>query len=170
MFRKVIFVYRLSRLIRVKTFMEVQALCDGFYPSVTSPEGYTEYYFDQNPENFNSILDIYRIGKLHRTKNTCALTYVKYLEYWGFHEVFLESCCAIEYYAEKSFGENEQESEKLALKRRRQRLKDENFGKSFLGRIRKYLWDFTEYPEKSMEARVYQITLNIELYYAISVQ
>ena len=55
---------------------------------------------------------------------------------------------------EKSFGENEQESEKLALKRRRQRLKDENFGKSLLGRIRKYLWDFTEYPEKSMEARV----------------
>ena len=80
----------------------------------------------------------------------------------------MESCCAIEYYAEKSFGENEQESEKLALKRRRQRLKDENFGKSFLGRIRKYLWDFTEYPEKSMEARVYQITLNIEFDYAIS--
>ena len=133
----------------------MQALCDRYHPRYKSPEGKTEYFFDQNPENFNSILDVYRIGKLHRIKSTCALTYVRYLDYWGFNEVFLESCCAIEYYAEKSFGENERESEELALKRRRQRQKDEDFGKSCVGRIRKYLWDLTEYPEKSMAARVY---------------
>lgn len=145
---------RLSCLIRAKTLKEIQSLCDGFYPRPNTQEGITEYFFDRNPENFNTILDIYRTGKLHRDKSTCALTYVEYLEYWGFHEVFLEPCCAIEYYAEKTFGDNEKESEMASLKRTKQRLKDENFGKTYIGRIRTWLWDLTEYPEKSTEARV----------------
>ena len=147
-------IIRLSRLIRARTLKEVQALCDGYYPSFTSLEGKTEYFFDRNPDSFNSILDIYRRGELHREKSSCALIYIQYLEYWGFNEVFLEPCCAIGYYAEKTFGEKEQAGERLALKRRKQRLKDENFGKSCVGRVRKYLWDLTEYPEKSIEARV----------------
>ena len=68
--------------------------------------------------------------------------------------MFLEPCCAIEYYAEKTFGDNEKESEMASLKRTKQRLKDENFGKTYIGLIRTWLWDLTEYPEKSTEARV----------------
>lgn len=141
-------------MIRAKTAKEILTLCDGFHPSFTSPEGKTEYFFDYNPENFNSILDIYRLGKLHRTKSVCALTYVKYLEYWGFDELFLEPCCALDYYVEKDYGQKEQEGERIARKRKDQRVIEENFGHSCVGEIRQYLWNLTEYPEKSMDARV----------------
>ena len=34
------------------------------------------------------------------------------------------------------------------------RLRDENFGDSALGRLRKHCWNLTEYPETSLAARV----------------
>ena len=153
---------RLSCVIRAKTVQEVLTLCDGFYPRFKSPEGKTEYFFNHNPDNFNSILDIYRIGKLHRTKSTCALTYVNCLEYWGFNELFLEPCCALDYYVEKDYGQKEQEGERIARKRRNQRLIEESFGNSYVGQIRQYLWNLTEYPETTIEARVRQYVHSYE--------
>ena len=133
---------------------EILELCDGYYPCFKSAEGKREYFFDQNPDNFNSILDIYRIGRLHRTKITCALTYAKYLEYWGFDETDLEPCCAIEYYAEKDAGEKEVQGQDIALEQRQQKLKDEEFGNSCIGKMRTFFWNLTEYPESSIFARV----------------
>ena len=34
------------------------------------------------------------------------------------------------------------------------RLKDEDFGNTTLGKLRKYCWNLTEYPETSLAARV----------------
>ena len=34
------------------------------------------------------------------------------------------------------------------------RMEEEDFGDSDTGRIRKYLWNLTEYPETSLAARV----------------
>ena len=133
---------------------EILSLCDGYYPSHLSAEGKREYFFDQNPENFNSILDIYRMGKLHRTLSTCALTYTRYLEYWGFNELHLDPCCAIEYYAQKDCGEKELEGERIAMEIKRQQHKDEEFGNTYCGKIRTFFWNLTEYPEKSFSARV----------------
>ena len=135
---------------------KILTLCDGFYPSVMSPDGKPEYFFNNNPENFNSILDIYRLGKLHRNRSMCPLTFVKHLEYWGFNELFLEPCCALDYYVEKDYGQKEQEGERIARERRNQRIIEENFGNSYVGQIRQYLWNLTEYPEKTIEARVRQ--------------
>ena len=42
--------------------------CDEFVPGDVP-----EYFFDKNPENFSSILNIYRTGKLHTTGSGCAL-------------------------------------------------------------------------------------------------
>ena len=133
---------------------EVLSLCDGYYPSCLSTEGKNEYFFDQNPENFNSILDIYRTGKLHRTLSTCALTYTRYLEYWGFDELHLDSCCAIEYYAQKDCGEKETEGERIAMEIKQRKLKDEEFGNSYCGKMRTFFWNLTEYPDRSFAARV----------------
>jgi hypothetical protein len=133
---------------------EILELCDGYCPCFKSSEGKKEYFFDQNPDNFNSILDIYRIGRLHRTKLTCALTYAKFLEYWGFDEFDLEPCCAIGYYAQKSSGDTEIQGENIALEQRQQQAKDEEFGNSCIGKIRTFFWNLMEYPEKSIFARV----------------
>ena len=130
------------------------SLCDGYYPSFKSLEGKTEYFFDQNPSSFNSILDIYRLGKLHCIKTACALTYHRDIEYWGFTELFLDPCCALDYYLEKDTCQKEQEVESIAKQHSNQRAIDENFGRSFIGKTRSYLWNLTEYPETSLEARV----------------
>ena len=139
---------------RVRNGKEILKLCDGYYPSFASSEGRPEYFFDQNPENFNSILDMYRIGKLHRTRSTCALTYSRYLEYWGFEEYDMEPCCAIEYYAQKDAGDKEKEGEIFAIRTNQQQIIDENFGDTPIGNIRTFLWQLTEYPESSLAARV----------------
>jgi len=143
---------------------EILSLCDGYYPIDVSTDGKREYFFDQNPENFNSILDIYRMGKLHRTLSTCALTYTRYLEYWGFNELHLDPCCAIEYYAQKDCGEKELEGERIAMEIKQQQLKDEEFGNSYLGKIRTFFWTLTEYPEKSFAARVRNVICIISFY------
>ena len=145
---------RLGRIMRAKSVKEILSLCDGYYPSSISPEKKPEYFFNQNPDNFNSILDIYRIGKLHRTRSTCAITYSKYIEYWGFNEYHLEPCCAIEYYSEKDTGEKEREGETMEMERNKQKSEDEDFGPDFMGRLRTFFWTLTEYPEKSVAARV----------------
>ena len=36
-----------------------------------------------------------------------------------------------------------------------ERLKDEDFGETTYGRMRKYFWNLTEYPETSRAAQVY---------------
>ena len=146
--------FRLARIMTAKDAKEILSLCDGYYPSYASSEGKPEYFFDQNPENFNSILDIYRIGKLHRTKSTCALPYAKYIEYWGFNEYHLEPCCAIGYYSEKDCGEKEREGETMEMQRKRQKSTDENFGDDCIGRVRTFFWILTEYPELSVPSRV----------------
>ena len=79
----------------------------------------------------------------------CPLTYQANLEYWGFNEIFLEQCCAIDYHVENEECQKELEGERIAKKIADQRLKDENFGNSLIGRIRTYLWNLMEYPESS---------------------
>ena len=148
---------RLSMLMRAKTIEEIRHLCDGFYPkhSCKSSTGtITEYFFNRNPTSFNSILDIYRLNKLHCIKTACALTYYSDLEYWGFNELFLDPCCALDYYLQKDSCQKEQEGAKLEKTEAEQRLIDEYFGESCIAQTRSTLWNLTEYPETSLGARV----------------
>ena len=139
---------------RAQCIREVMTLCDGFYPPSKSTDGRNEYFFNRNPTCFNSILDIYRRGKLHCNKTTCALSYLDDIEYWGFNELFLDPCCAIDYYVEKDACQREREGEMAIKKKIRERERDEDFGNSHIGKLRKCLWNMTEYPETSIWARV----------------
>lgn len=148
---------RLSRLIRANTAYDILKLCDGFVPSVQSNSGRAEYFFNRNWTTFNSILDIYRLGKLHCMTGmtaSCAMNFRGELDYWGIDELFVDPCCAIKYYPERETCLNELEGERLSKEKAAQRKKEENFGLSLIGRIRKYLWNLTEYPETSYGARV----------------
>ena len=94
------------------------------------------------------------MGKLHCNKTSCALSYLDDIEYWGFNELFLDPCCAIDYYVEKDACQKEREGDMAAKHKVRKRLTEENFGSSCVGKTRKYLWNLTEYPETCFEARV----------------
>ena len=145
---------RLSRLVRARSEEEILNLCDGFIPSLENPGGRCEYFFNRNWTTFNSILDIYRRGKLHGITASCAMTFHDDLDYWGIDELFLDPCCALKYYPERENCQNELEGERLAKEKEAQRQKEEDFGQSRIGRVRKSLWNLTEYPETSYGARV----------------
>ena len=78
----------------------------------------------------------------------------KDLEYWQIDELILEPCCALKYYPEIELCVKEQKGEQEAKAKENQRLKDENFGTSSLGKVRTYLWNVMEYPETSRTAQV----------------
>ena len=50
------------------------------------------------------------------------------------------------------------ECENLCQQKYEERLKDEDFGDTKYGRVRKYLWNLTEYPETSRSAQVRTIS------------
>ena len=54
----------------------------------------------------------------------------------------------------KSKIHQEIESENLCQQKYEERLKEEDFGDSRYGLLRKYLWNLTEYPETSLAAQV----------------
>ena len=145
---------RLSRLVRARNTKEVMSLCDGFYPATSSLEGKREYFFNRNFTSFNSILDIYRSGRLHCIKTACAITYLGDLDYWGFSELYLDPCCALDYYVEKDTCQKELEGERILKAKAAQRAREENFGDSCIGKARTWLWDLAEHPETSTAAKV----------------
>ena len=77
------------------TVEKILQLCDEFLPG--DPP---EYFFDRNPVNFPTILNMYRTDKFHMIESGCALVFQKDLEYWAVDEYSLEPCCALKYFPE----------------------------------------------------------------------
>ena len=88
---------RLGRLMNADTVDKILALCDEFVPGNGYPP---EYFFDRNPVNFPTILNVYRTDKFHMIEAGCALVFQKDLEYWAIDEYSLEPCCALKYFPE----------------------------------------------------------------------
>ena len=84
----------------------------------------------------------------------CALVTKCDLEYWGIDELLLEPCCALRYYPEIELCVKEVEGEEISRIKTKERRQAEDFGPSKIGKIRKYLWNLTEYPETSKAAQV----------------
>ena len=62
-YRKKILKYpntRLGKLVSLENIEEILQLCDEFIPG-----NIPEYFFDRNPENFPSVLEMYRSGQFH---------------------------------------------------------------------------------------------------------
>ena len=51
---------RLGRLMKTDNVEEILSLCDEYVPGKPP-----EYFFDRNPENFPSVLEMYRSGQFH---------------------------------------------------------------------------------------------------------
>ena len=97
------------------------------------------------------ICDIFRTSGL---LGMCALVTKCDLEYWGIDELLLEPCCALRYYPEIELCVKEVEGEEISRKKTKERRQAEDFGPTKIGKIRKYLWNLTEYPETSKAAQV----------------
>ena len=143
---------RLSRLIRATKIEEILKLCDGYVN--LGPPHRPEYTFKRNPTFFNAILDLYRRGELHAPRNSCSLTFHEDLKFWGIDYYLMDACCILNHYSELEAAKTEAKLERQAKAELLQRLKEEDFGRSILGRVRKFLWNMTEHPDSGRPARV----------------
>jgi len=145
---------RLAKMIRCSEVAEIETFCDKY------TEGdVPEFFFDRSGKGFNDILDIYRGGSFHiNTAGMCALQLKKEMGYWGIDELLLDPCCALKYYPEVEICQKEIQGQASSESKYLERIQDENFGGSQLGKIRKTLWNLTEYPETSIPARVVAFT------------
>lgn len=71
---------RLARIRNVKTAADLYALCDDFDPLSG------ELFFDKHPLVFVSILNFYRISKLHMPEDICPIGFQDEINFWGIGE------------------------------------------------------------------------------------
>jgi len=145
---------RLAILVKSQGKEEILQHCDSFIPGDV-----TEFFFDRTWKGFNDILDVYRLGRLHlNSSGQCAARLRAELSYWGIDTLLLDPCCALKYYPAIEACDKEISGQQLSEQRYLQRLEEEEFGDSRLSKVRKYLWNLTEYPETSLAARICAFT------------
>ena len=66
----------------------------------------------------------------------------------------MDACCILDHYSELESAKAETKLEKEAKALMKQRLQEEDFGSSVIGKTRKFLWNMTEYPESGRPASV----------------
>ncbi|KAJ8306628.1 hypothetical protein KUTeg_017173 [Tegillarca granosa] len=57
-----------------------------------------QYFFDRNPQYFNSILDLYRTGSLHLPEVACGASLKEELEFWNVSNDIISDCCLQTYF------------------------------------------------------------------------
>ncbi len=67
----------------------------------------------------------------------------------------MDPCCALKYYPEIEACQKEVKSDLMAKKLEEDRKRYETFGGNPWGRIRRTVWNLTEYPESSVAAQVF---------------
>lgn len=150
------------------TMDEILQLCDRFKRGRGGGEDgldsdYTppEFFFDRNWTGFAAILDAYRTGHLHLNSSICAVMTREDMAYWGMDELSVEPCCAVKFYPEIEICIKEIDMEESENLRELERQRIEDFGQSFMGRSRKFLWNLFEYPSTSQAAKV----PNLQIYF-----
>jgi len=145
---------RLGHLVQANSKSKILEYCDRYTDGEVP-----EFFFDRSWKGFNDILDVYRLGRLHlNSGGYCAMRTQALMEYWQIDELLLDPCCALKYYPEIETCSTEIEGEKETERKYQERLVAEDFGGSPVGKIRKYLWNLTEYPETSIAARITAFT------------
>lgn len=108
------------------------------------------FFFDRNPDNFNTILDYYRNGEIHLPTQVCGWIWKQEFLFWGIPEKDIAECCfstfikydndkkVVDYITNDSYCSKENMSQ----------------SKSPYSRFRERLWLFLEDPTSSSAARV----------------
>ena len=143
---------RLGKVVCATSIAQILKSCDEFVPGETP-----EYFFDRNPDNFPSILNMYRTGKFHVTGAGCALVLQMDLDYWGIDPFSLEPCCALKYFPEVDISQNEKDGDKEAKMKAIETATEEDFGSSTLSQWRSWLWNTMEYPWSSKLAQCHAV-------------
>ena len=147
---------RLARLKHCNSLDEVLELCDDVVLRHDIDE--VEFFFDRHPHSFSSVLNFYRVGKLHLVDEMCVLSFSDDMDYWGVDELYMESCCQHRYHLRKEHVYEEMRKEADSLIECRV---EEDFGHGPCAKWRQRVWDLLEKPQTSMAAQVSGIRLSV---------
>lgn len=134
---------RLGQLRYAKNSEDILNLCDDYNKDKN------EFFFDRQSDMFTTILNFYRIGKLHLFDEICVISFLDELKYWGISESEIETCCQQKYYEKKHAILEEIKTEKILLN---DIIYDES--KSCGYKLKRKLWDLMENPQSSTASRV----------------
>lgn len=113
----------------------------------------TQFFFDRNPEIFNSILDLYRTGELHFPSNFCGATIRNELDFWEIDKKHLSECCLASLHRHDEDLDILKEIKNLQTGKALDIPKEECRN----GCWRDCLWKVLQYPASSRKASVFNI-------------
>ncbi|XP_069118779.1 potassium voltage-gated channel protein Shaw-like [Argopecten irradians] len=108
-----------------------------------------EYFFDRDPEIFNSVLNMCNTGLLHIPKHICARLFRSEMMFWGVPSTKISTCCWATFFQEDEEAEvieHLQETNKQ-INEMSQALKKDS--------LRYKFWITIENPESSLIAKVW---------------
>ncbi|XP_063419278.1 potassium voltage-gated channel protein Shaw-like [Mytilus trossulus] len=112
-----------------------------------------QFYFDRNPELFNTVLDYYRNDVIHLPTHLCGWLWKSELEFWKIPLAHISECCFQTYV---KYDEKETTATKL-----REMFATASFENSYspspFNKIRHRIWQFIDEPASSTYARVFSI-------------
>lgn len=142
---------RLGMLATFKDHSKKLDLCDDY--TVTN----SEYFFDRDPDVFNSIFNFYRTGVLWIKDELCTRNFLEEISYWGVRIKNSHRCCRI-MFEERQDELNEQ------LKIQRELLAEvdveedeEVFQGMIMGSMRQKVWNIMEKPFSSVPAKLISV-------------
>ncbi|NP_001122212.1 uncharacterized protein isoform X1 [Danio rerio] len=143
---------RLGRLAMSTDLNMKMDLCDDYVVKDN------EYFFDRDPDVFNSIFNFYRTGVLWIKDELCPRNFLEEISYWGVRIKYSQRCCRI-LLEEK----NDELCEQLKVQKELEREleieeNEEAFDDMILGESRRSLWDFMEKPFSSIPAKLMAVT------------
>ncbi|CAG2201643.1 unnamed protein product [Mytilus edulis] len=109
------------------------------------------FYFDRNPELFNTILDFYRNGCIHLPKHLCGWLWEAELKFWKIPLTEISECC---HKTLSSYKKRQDISNMLKAVFSTQH-QSECTSTSVIGKLCHRLWLFLEKPSSSIWARVF---------------
>uniref|UniRef100_A0A673HIA3 Potassium channel, subfamily V, member 2b n=1 Tax=Sinocyclocheilus rhinocerous TaxID=307959 RepID=A0A673HIA3_9TELE len=143
--------YPQSRIGRLATYTDLNMklnLCDDYVVKDN------EYFFDRDPDIFNSIFNFYRTGVLWIKDELCPRNFLEEINYWGVRIKYSQRCCRILL---------EEKHDELCVQLKVQKELEEEveieeneeaFDNMFLSETRCSFWNFMEKPFSSIPAKL----------------
>ncbi|XP_062399861.1 potassium voltage-gated channel subfamily V member 2 [Sardina pilchardus] len=139
---------RLGMLATFKDHCKKLDLCDDY--TVTN----NEYFFDRDPNVFNSIFNFYRTGVLWIKDELCTRNFLEEINYWGVRIKNSHRCCRI-MFEERQDDLNEQlKIQKELLAEVDVEENEEAFQNMIMGSLRQKVWNLMENPFSSVPAKL----------------
>lgn len=120
-----------------------------------------EFFFDRDPDVFNSIFNFYRTGVLWIKDEFCPRNFLEEINYWGVRIKYTQRCCRI--LLEEKHDELREElkvQEELEAEVKIEE-NEEAFRGMFFGERRRALWNLMENPFSSVPVKLTAVASSV---------